>query len=432
MKPIIVNITKGSPAFGRRIFPGDRLLSVNGHRINDVLDYKYYSYEPTLLLELMGQDGKLRLVKIKKGEGEDPGIEFESYLMDNARRCANKCIFCFVDQLPTGMRETLYFKDDDARLSFLQGNYITLTNLSERELDRIIHLHISPINVSVHASEPELRAMMLGNKNGGRGIEIMKKLQNAGIVMNCQIVCCPDINDGEHLMRTMESLASMYPEVASVSVVPVGLTKHRQGLYPIKPFDKERAEQTIDLVESFGEKCFDKFGSKIFFCADEFYLYAGRELPDEDWYEGYPQIENGVGLLRSLITEFEEADFPETADGVPFTAVTGVSAAPFISDLLERAKEKNPKITGKVVPIINDFFGHTINVAGLVTGGDILSQLMGKDIGKRLLIPRNMLRHGEGVFLDDVTIDELEEKLGVTVRIVEQDGGDLAKAFCGK
>ena len=432
MKPIIVNITKGSPAFGRRIFPGDRLVSVNGHRINDVLDYKYYTYDPKLLLELAGKDGKIRLVKIIKGEGEDLGIEFESYLMDNARHCANKCIFCFVDQLPKGMRETLYFKDDDARLSFLQGNYITLTNLSERELDRIIDLHISPINVSVHASEPELRAMMLGNKNGGRGIEIMKRLQNAGIVMNCQIVCCPDINDGEHLMRTMESLASMYPEAASVSVVPVGLTKHRDGLYPLKPFDKDSANEVIDLVESFGEKCLNKYGSKIFFCADEFYLYAGRELPSEDWYEGYPQIENGVGLLRSLITEFEEADFPKTADPAPFTAVTGVSAAPFIRDLLERAKEKNSKITGQVIPVINDFFGHTINVAGLVTGGDILNQLKGKDIGKRLLIPRNMLRHGEGVFLDDVTIDELEEKLGVTVRIVEQDGDDLAKAFCGK
>ena len=431
MKPKIINIRPDSPACGRKIYPGDTLLGINGHGIRDVLDYKYYAYDAHLLLELLGEDGRLRLVKINKGEGEDVGLDFETYLMDKAKHCANKCIFCFVDQLPPGMRETLYFKDDDARLSFLQGNYITLTNLSDREVQRIIDLHISPINLSVHAAEPELRAMLLGSRNGGRGIEIMRRLSAAGITMNCQIVCCPGINDGEHLKYTMEVLASMYPSVASVSIVPVGLTKYRDGLYPLVPFDKAGAEAVIDMVEDYGEKCLKKYGSRIFFCADELYLKAQRPLHDEDWYEGYPQIENGVGLLRSLITEFDFAYTEGEPDNVLFSVATGVSAAPFIDGLLEKAKKLHGGISGRVYPIVNDFFGHTINVAGLVTGGDIIKQLTGMELGERLLIPRNMLRHGEGVFLDDVKIEDIEHSLNVRVRVVEQDGTDLVRAFYG-
>ena len=304
MESTITKIQKGSPADKRKIFIGDRLVRINGHKIHDVLDYKFYAYDSKLILELSGEKGT-RFVKIIKDEGEDLGIEFETYLMDKAKSCANKCVFCFVDQLPRGMRKTLYFKDDDARLSFLQGNYITLTNLSEREFQRIMDLHISPINVSVHAADPEMRCLLLGNKNAGKGIEMMRKLKNAGVIMNCQIVCCPGLNDGEQLLNTMTELEKLYPEVNSVSIVPVGLTKHRDNLYPLKPFTKDQAEETIKLVEDFGAKCLNKHGSQIFFCADELYLKAEINLPDDDWYEGYPQLENGVGLLRLLCNKIK-------------------------------------------------------------------------------------------------------------------------------
>ena len=430
MESTIIKIQKGSPADGRKIFAGDRLVRINGHKIYDVLDYKFYAYDSKLLLELHNDAG-VRFVKIIKEPGEDLGLEFETYLMDKAKSCANKCVFCFVDQLPRGMRKTLYFKDDDARLSFLQGNYITLTNLAEREFQRIMDLHISPFNVSVHAADPEMRCFLLGNKNAGKGIEMMRRLKDAGIIMNCQIVCCPGLNDGDQLLYTMQELEKLYPEVNSVSVVPVGLTKHREGLYPLKPFDKAQAGETIDLVESFGKDCLKKHGSQIFFCADELYLKAQRSLPDDDWYEGYPQLENGVGLIRLLITEFEESYMDIEPKYKSFTVATGVSAALFIEELYKKAKIKYPALNGQVIPVVNDFFGHTIDVAGLVTGGDIIKQLKGKEIGDRLLIPRNMLRHGEGVFLDDTTIEDLEEELGVPVRVVEQDGTDLAKAFLG-
>ena len=430
MESTIIKIQKGSPAYGRKIYAGDRLIRINGHKIYDGLDYKFYAYDSKLLLELHNDSG-VRFVKIIKEPGEDLGLEFETYLMDKAKSCANKCVFCFVDQLPRGMRKTLYFKDDDARLSFLQGNYITLTNLSEREFQRIIDLHISPINVSVHAADPEMRCLLLGNKNAGKGIEMMRRLKEAGVVMNCQIVCCPGLNDGDQLLYTMKELEKLYPEVNSVSIVPVGLTKHREGLYDLKPFDKEQAAETIDLVESFGKTCLEKHRSQIFFCADELYLKAQRQLPVDDWYEGYPQLENGVGLIRLLITEFEESYLNITPDFKSFTVATGVSAAPFIEELYNKAKNKYPALNGNVIPVVNDFFGHTIDVAGLVTGGDIINQLKVKNLGDRLLIPRNMLRHGEGVFLDDTTVENLEEELGIPVRIVEQDGNDLAKAFLG-
>ena len=433
MKEIIKSIEAGSPADNRRISPGDRLVSVNGHEINDVLDYKFHTYDEKLVLELEKPGGRRKKVHLRKPEGMDIGLNFDSYLMDRARSCANKCLFCFVDQLPDGMRSTLYFKDDDARLSFLQGNYITLTNLVPREVQRIIDLHVSPINVSVHATDPELRSLLLGNKNGGRGLEIMKRFSDAGIVMNCQIVCCPGLNDGAQLEKTMEDLTQMYPQVASVSIVPVGLTMHRQGLYALTPFDREKALETVKQVEEYSLKCLENYSSRIFFCADELYLKAGLPLPEDEFYEEYPQLENGVGLMRLLITEFDSAlGYAEKGDYTDFSVATGVSAAPFIEKLVRKAENMSPEIHGRVYPIENDFFGHTIDVAGLVTGGDIIKQLSGKELGERILIPRNMLRQGEGVFLDDVTVDELSARLGVPVRIVEQDGGDLADAVFGK
>ncbi len=431
MPSVIKNIDPGSPAAKTRLQPGDKLISINGNRILDVLDYKYYSYDAKLVFEVE-RGGKTKKIKLKKPEGMDPGLNFETYLMDRARSCANNCIFCFVDQMPKGMRETLYFKDDDARLSFLMGNYITLTNLSPREIQRIIDLRISPINVSVHSTDPELRCLLLGNRNAGRGIDIMRRFAEAGITMNCQIVCCPGINDGAALDKSMRDLRDMFPAVHSVSIVPVGMTKFRDGLYKLTPFNKDSAGAAIDQVEAFSEKCLRETGCRIFFCSDELYLKAGRELPPDEFYQEYAQLENGVGMLRLLMEEFgaalKTADEP---DGAPFSIATGVSAAPFLKKLLNSAQERFAGIRGVVYDIKNDFFGHTIDVAGLVTGGDLIAQLRGKDLGERLLIPANMLRHGEGVFLDDVTLAEAASELGVPIYPVEQDGGALCDAMFG-
>ncbi len=428
----IVSVDESSPV-RNKVRPGDELLKINGSEIVDVLDYKYYSYEPKLTLTLRAPDGSYRVVAVRKAEGQPLGLNFESYLMDQARACRNRCLFCFVDQLPRGLRRTLYFKDDDARLSFLTGNYITLTNLSERELQRIIDLKISPIHVSVHATEPALRAKLLGNPDAARGYELMRRLAEGGVSMECQIVCCPGINDGEALDRSMRDLAALWPGVDSVSVVPVGLTKHRAHLPALTPFDRAHALETVRQVEAFGGQCLQKLGSRVFFCADELYLKAGLELPPDDWYEGYPQLENGVGLLRLLATEFTEAlDEGISCDGKPFSVATGVAAAPFLNRLFTRAQEECATLKGNVFSIVNDFLGHSIDVAGLVTGGDLIAQLRGRDLGERLLIPINMLRHGEGVFLDDVTLEDVTAALGVPVRVVKQDGRDLLEAMCGR
>lgn len=432
MGAVITRIAPGSPASKTIISVGDRLVKINGHDITDVLDYKFYSYDSRLHLVLSGAGGRLKLVTLRKGEGVDPGMEFETPLMDTSRSCANNCIFCFVDQMPSGMRDTLYYKDDDARLSFLQGTYITLTNLSEREVQRIIDLRISPINISVHSTDAQLRALLLGNKNGGRGLDAMRRFADAGIVMNCQIVCCPGINDGDALDKSMADLAMMLPAVNSVSIVPVGLTKYRSGLHELQPYEKDSAAEVIRRVESFSETCMQMFDSRVFFCSDEFYIKAGRELPCDVFYEDYPQLENGVGMMRLLMTEFEEALEPGMQiSESSFTIATGVSAAPFLETLMYTLAQEYDTIKGNVVPIKNTFFGETIDVAGLITGGDMIEQLKGQRLGDRLLIPRNMLRHGETVFLDDVTIEQLESGLGVTVRVVEQDGADLLSAMTG-
>ena len=432
MPSVIKSIDPGSPASRSLLRAGDTIISVNGNKITDVLDYKFYSYDPEVQIAAKGADGKFKVVLIKKNEGEDLGIEFESYLMDRMRHCSNKCVFCFIDQLPKGMRRTLYFKDDDARMSFLMGNYITLTNLSDSEIDRIIKLKISPVNVSVHTTDPELRSLMLGNPRGGEGIAIMRRLADGGIKMNCQIVCCPGLNDGDELRKSLRDLADMYPGVNSVSVVPVGLSRHREGLYPLKPFDREKAEETLDIVDSFGDECLEKFGTRLFFCADELYLKAGRELPGEEYYEDYVQLENGVGMMRLMITEFDSAlKYADRACTRPFSLVTGMSAAPFMRELYDKAKEKFPEISGEIFPIRNDFFGETIDVAGLVTGGDIIKQLKGKALSERLLVPQNMLRHEEGVFLDDVTLEDLERELSVKAEPVMQDGAVLLDKILG-
>ncbi len=426
----IISVDPGSPAARKGIRPGETLAEVNGHPIIDVLDYKFYTYDPELTLTLT-RDGARRVVRVKKEEGRELGLNFETYLMDSPRSCANRCIFCFVDQLPRGLRETLYFKDDDARLSFLMGNYITLTNLTDREAQRIMDLHISPINISVHSTEPELRSMLLGHKQGGRGLELMAKFARAGITMNCQVVTCPGINDGVHLQRTMDDLAAMYPQVNTVSIVPVGLTRHRQGLYPLEPYTPETAAQVVDMVEAKAERCLREFGSRVFWCSDEFYIQAGRAIPEDAFYEDYTQLENGVGMLRLLRTEFDSAlSLQEEASPAPYAIACGVAAAPFLREIVDKAAEKC-HTKGTVYPIVNHFFGETVTVSGLITGHDLIDQLQGKDLGRRLLLPVNMLRHGQDVFLDDVTLAQVSQALGVPVQPVNQDGFDLCDAIFG-
>ena len=432
MSTVIASVDRPSAAHRAGVRPGEKLIAIGGHRVVDVLDYRFFGYDADPELVLESPEGVRRTVRVRKPEGEDLGLNFDTYLMDEPMPCSNHCLFCFVDQMAPGCRDTLYFKDDDARLSFLMGNYITLTNLSDREAQRIIDLRISPINVSVHATDPKLRCTLLGNKDGAKSLDWMRKFGAAGIEMNGQIVVCPGWNDGEQLQRTMEDMAEM--GFASCSVVPVGLTKYRKGLAQLRGVDQEAACAIIDRVEAYAGTCLAERGSRLFFCSDELYLRACRPLPPEEAYEGYVQIENGVGMLRSLITEFEaglELEEPDEKQ-FSFTAATGVSCGPFLEELLGKLRQKFPRVTGKICPIVNDFFGHTIDVAGLVTGRDLIAQLRGKDLGERLLMPVNMLRHGGDVFLDDVRVSDVEEALGVPVTVVEQDGYDLLDAMLGR
>ena len=431
----VKSVDPRSPAQRAGVQTGETLTHINGHPIVDVLDYKFYSYDPRLELTLRGADGEIRTLRVRKSEGEDLGLEFETYLMDRARSCANHCIFCFVDQMPPGMRPSLYFKDDDARLSFLLGNYLTLTNLSPREVQRIIDLRISPINVSVHTTDRALRTQMLKNPRAGEGIDIMERFAASRITMNCQIVSCPGVNDGPALDKTLADLAAMFPAVNSVSVVPVGVTKYREGLYPLKTYTQETACALLDQVEAFAARHLMEHGTRLVWCSDEFYLLAGRDLPSEDYFEDFTQLDNGVGMLTLLSQEFRRAlDLmePEELEGtVPFSIATGVSAAPFLTKLVEQARQKCGTIEGRVYPIVNHFFGETITVAGLVTGGDLIRQLRGQNLGQRLLIPANMLRSGENVFLDDITTSDVERELGVPVTAVPQDGYELLDAILG-
>lgn len=429
MSTIIASIDRHSPAERAGIQVGEQLLTINGHPIVDVLDYRFYGYDPVSHIELKTAAGDVRTVTLRKAEGQDLGLNFDTYLMDEMRSCANHCVFCFVDQMPPGMRSTLYFKDDDARLSFLLGNYITLTNLTEREAQRIIDLHISPINVSVHATDPQLHCTLLGNRDAARSLDYIKAFCKAGIVMNGQIVVCPGWNDGDHLRRTLRDLTEW--EFSSCSLVPVGITKYRRGLAKLRAVDGACAREIIAIAEEYGQENLRRFGTRRFFCADELFLRAGMELPQEAYYEGYRQIENGVGMLRSLEQEFVSALHLESHEEAPspFTIATGTAAAPFMRSLLAQAQDWFPALRGQVVAVENDFFGHTIDVAGLLTGQDLSAQLRRVGALGRVLLPLHMLRHGENVFLDDYTVERLSAELGCPVQIAGTDGFELLDAM---
>ncbi|MBQ8276808.1 MAG: DUF512 domain-containing protein [Clostridia bacterium] len=431
----VTEVLPGSRADRAGILAQDILISINGHNIRDVLDYRFYLAERTVNL-LLHRGPELVEVTIRKGEYDDIGLEFATPLMDGKHRCANRCIFCFIDQLPRGMRDTLYFKDDDSRLSFLHGNYITLTNLHDEDIDRIIEMHISPVNVSVHTTNPELRCTMMGNRRAGKTLEYLRRLADAGIALCGQIVLCRGINDGAELDRSMRDLAELAPALRSVSVVPAGLTKYREGLYPLSPFTPEECAAVIAQVDTFAGECMEKLGTRLFFCADELYLKAGLELPPDEYYEEYSQIENGVGLLTSLCHEFDfELEF--LGDDLPshldrtVTVATGEAACPTLTALAARLTERVQGLEIRVIPVRNDFFGELINVAGLLTGRDIADQLAGKELGDELLLPRVCLRAEGDLFLCGMTPDALSERLGVPVRFVPNDGTELIRALLG-
>ena len=426
----IIEVARKSPAFRAGVRAGDTLCKINGHLIHDVLDYKFYGYEEILTLTLQDRE-----VSIRKQSGEDMGITFESYLMDRAKRCANRCIFCFIDQLPPNMRETLYFKDDDARMSFLLGNYITLTNLSEDDIERMIQMHVSPLNVSVHATDPEIRKLMLGNPKAGRCLELLRRFADADLMLNCQIVVCPDVNDGDVLRQSLNDLMELWPAINSISVVPVGITKYRDGLYPLRTVEKEDASAIIDIVEEFSSRSLLENGTRVVYPSDELFIKAARNIPEFEYYEEFPQLENGVGMIALMREEFTKCleSVPKKTKIRPFTVATGVSAAPYIAKLIDGLAEKCDNVfKWNVIPVPNKFFGETVNVAGLITGKDLISALQGCNLGERVLIPDVMLRHQSNVFLDDVTLDEVERALGVPVVPTSCDGAAFLNAILKK
>lgn len=421
---IIKEIETGSIAEELELAPGDELVSINGTVIKDVLDYQYLMKDEFITVLIRKPDGEEWELEIEKDYDEDLGICFEDGLMDEYSSCRNKCIFCFIDQMPPGMRDTLYFKDDDARLSFLQGNYITLTNLSDEELNRIIFYKLSPINISIHTTNEELRCKMLHNRFSGSALGKIKKLKDAGITMNGQIVLCKGINDGEELEKTIHDLATFLPEMESVSVVPVGLTKFREGLEKLEAFTKDDSQKVLEQIHRWQNIFLTHYNTRFIYASDEWYLKAERSIPDEDSYEGYPQIENGVGLIRSMQVEFEDAYGELHGDDRVrnISLATGVLAAPVLKQMADQLKLKFPNINIMIYTIINNYFGAQITVAGLLTGSDILSQLQGQPLGESLLIPEVLLRNGETVLLDDVTVEDMEKSLQTKIRIVQSDG----------
>lgn len=429
----IYSVTVGSHADKAGIKKGETLLSINSNKIVDVLDYRFYQVNRSLELEIQGNDGKIRTISITKSEYEELGLEFETYLMDEQHSCKNKCIFCFIDQLPKGMRKSLYFKDDDSRLSFLFGNYITLTNLTEHEIERIIKMHISPINVSVHTTNPELRCKMMNNRFAGDTLKYLKRFTDAGITLNCQIVSCPGINDGDELKRTMHDLEKLGVEMTAI--VPVGLTRYRENLFPLVPYTQQTSAETIDIIEEFGDYCKEKYGRRIFFAGDEFYLLAKRELPSPEFYEDFSALEDGVGMIAYLTDDVQWALDDIEGDASldhTVTNVCGEGVYPYMKKIMGMINQKFPNIKINTYYIKNEFFGGGVNVSGLVTGGDLINQLKGRELGDKLIIPSAMLRFENDLFLDDVSTTDVEEKLSIPLQAVNNNGEQLVRAVISK
>ncbi len=429
----VMNVVKKSPAYKAGIKAGDTLVSLNDNEIMDVLDYRFYQNDTKIELCFLNSKGKSVNKTVKKQETDELGLEFDTYLMDKQRSCKNKCIFCFIDQLPKGMRESLYFKDDDSRLSFLFGNYITLTNITEHEIERIIKMHISPINISVHTTNPELRIFMMKNKNAGAVLSVIDRFNLAGIDMNCQLVLCPGINDGEELKRSLKDLTDK-EHIKCIAAVPVGLTCHREGLEKLKSYTSKSAQDVLKIIDAANESCIEKYGERRVFGADEFYLKAEREIPDAEYYGEFLQLENGVGLwslFRSeVLSALNDADVTDISREI--SVATGVAAYPLLVELCEKITLKYPQIKINVEKIQNNFFGEKITVAGLVTGNDIIEQLKGKNLGTHLYIPSSMLRHENDKFLDDVTTEQLEKALNIKLVPVNNDGYEFVEKILGK
>ena len=429
----IKTVMRHSYADRAGIRDGETLLSINGNDIVDVLDYRFYQLNSFLELKVRDLKGEVRTVRLHKPEYDELGLDFETYLMDKEKSCRNKCIFCFIDQLPKGLRETLYFKDDDSRLSFLFGNYVTLTNLSEHEISRIIKMHISPINVSVHTTNPELRVKMMGNRFAGDSLKILKRFADSSIDINTQIVCCPGVNDGDELRRSLRDLYDY--NVNLIAVVPVGLTKYREGLYPLTPFTKEKAAETVDILEEFGEMCMQTRGKRIAYAADELYIKAERDIPDASFYGDFEALENGIGLIAMLKEDvLAELTYREADSSISrnVSIACGTSAAPYLREMMDRVEEKFPGVRITVYPIVNEFFGEMINVSGLIVGNDLIAQLKNKPLGEELLISSAMLRFENDLFLDDVSIDDVRKALHINVTPIHNDGTMLVNAILGE
>ena len=431
MPVVITSVTPRSPAAKAGVKAGETLAAINGHPINDALDYGFYCYERTLTLDLVTRTVKVR----KRDDYDDIGLNFETYLMDKKHSCHNKCVFCFIDQLPPGMRETLYFKDDDSRLSFLQGSYITLTNMTDSDIERIIKMKLN-VNVSVHTTDPELRKRMLCNRFAGDVLRYIRQMAEGGITMNCQIVLCRGYNDGEHLRGTLSDLTGLYPAVQSIAVVPFGATKYREGLPQIALHDRQSAGEAIDIIESFGNAMLEKYGERVVYPADELFITAERELPPSEYYGSFDQYENGVGMWAYLRDGFadELADREGDDRELRISSATGALAAPLMERLAAEVARKFPNCGIKVFPIKNDFFGHTVTVAGLITGGDLINQLTPHkhELGKYVIIPRAMLKADEDIFLDDVTLTQVSEALGVPVIPAGSEPDELLSAMLGE
>ena len=436
-KHMVKSVKAGSIAEEMEIEPGDAILAIDNTPIEDIFDYQFLVQDTYIEVLVEKPDGEQWLLEVDKEFDEDLGIEFENGLMDDYRHCCNKCIFCFIDQMPKGMRETLYFKDDDSRLSFLQGNYVTLTNMSDKDVDRICRYHLSPINISFQTMNPTLRCKMLNNRFAGDALKKVDRFMEADIQMNGQIVLCKGVNDGEELEFSIREMMKYIPNLQSVSVVPVGLSKYREGLYPLEPFEKEDAKATLDLIHRYQKLCYEKYGIHFIHASDEWYVLAEEELPEEDRYDGYLQLENGVGMVRLLLNEFheelqrrkEEGLLPDLKKKAEYSIATGRLIYPFISAMVKELKELCPGLVVHVYAIRNDFFGERITVSGLLTAQDVIAQMKDQEKGTRLYLPCNVLRSGEDVFLDDLHLPEVEKALQVPIYIVKSSGRDFVEAL---